>query len=124
MHRKGRLFVIMTILLVFIILFCSTEIVMSKSCRSDMRRKQYYAKMEKEYVSDIRTLLCKKGYSYSGITIRRISDAEGARSYTVMIHHKKINSLSKYEKEELLYELSVTEFEDEGCTFSYEFVTA
>ena len=68
-------------------------------------------------------MLCQKGYSNSGITIRWVSDSEGLRVYTVMIHHKKIESLDNNGKKELLHELSATEFEDGSCTFSYEFIT-
>ena len=108
-------------LLVLIILFCTTETVMSQGRVS--RQKQYYADMEKQYLSDIKNTLNEKGYPQSGITIRWVSDGEGLRSYTVMIHHRKINSLNNNEIEELQKELTVTEFNDESCTFSYEFLT-
>lgn len=121
MKRKNCLFVIMTMLLVLIILFCTTETVMSQGRVS--RQKQYYADMEKQYLSDIKNTLNEKGYPQSGITIRWVSDGEGLRSYTVMIHHRKINSLNNNEIEELQKELTVTEFNDESCTFSYEFLT-
>ncbi|MCH5255692.1 MAG: hypothetical protein J1D87_00305 [Lachnospiraceae bacterium] len=121
MKRKNCLFVIMTMLLVLIILFCTTETVMSQGRVS--RQKQYYADMEKQYLSDIKNTLNEKGYPQSGITIRWVSDGEGLRSYTVMIHHRKINSLNNNEIEKLQKELTVTEFNDESCTFSYEFLT-
>ena len=121
MKRKNCLFLIMTMLLVLIILFCTTETVMSQGRVS--RQKQYYADMEKQYLSDIKNTLNEKGYPQSGITIRWVSDGEGLRSYTVMIHHRKINSLNNNEIEELQKELTVTEFNDESCTFSYEFLT-
>ena len=120
MKRKDCLFVIMTMLLVLLILFCTTETVMSQS--SACRQKQYYADMEKQYLSDIKRTLCEKGYSNSGITMRWVSDSEGLRTYTVMIHHRKIDALDNNGKEELLHELLVTEFEDGSCSFSYEFV--
>lgn len=121
MKRRDCLFVIMTMLLVFIILFATSETVMSQS-RAGMRR-QYYSDMEKQYLSDIKSTLCEKGYSHSGITLRWVSDNEGLRIYTVMIHHRKIDSLDNNEKEELLHELSATEFNDGRAVFSYEFVS-
>ena len=121
MKKKDCLFVVMTMLLVLLIFFCTTETVISQS--RDGSRKQYYADMEKRYLSDIKMTLCEKGYSNSGITIRWVSDSEGLRIYTVLIHHRKIESLDNNEKKELIHDLSVTEFEDESCTFSYEFIT-
>lgn len=121
MKRKNCLFLIMTMLLVLIILFCTTETVMSQSRVG--REKQYYADMEKQYLSDIKNVLNEKGYPQSGITIRWVSDGDGLRNYTVMIHHRKINSLNSNEMKELQKELTFTEFNDERCTFCYEFIT-
>lgn len=121
MKRKDILFIIMTILLVMLTLFCTTETVMSQS--SGGRLKEYYAGMEKQYLSDIKEALCEKGYADSGVTIRWVSDGEGLRNYTVMIHHRKLNALDNNKKEELINELSAAEFSDERCSFNYEFIT-
>lgn len=121
MKRKDCLYVIVTMLLVMLILFCTTETVMSQSRTS--RQRQYYSDMEKQYLSNIKNTLCEKGYPCSGITMRWMSDDGNVRNYTVMIHHRKINLLGNNEKEALLNELSVSEFNNESCTFSYEFIT-
>ena len=86
-------------------------------------QRRYYAEMEKEYLSNIESLLCKKGYLHSGINIRWVSDVEGLRDYTVMIHHSRIDSLDVREKEELLNELKTIGINDSGVVFNYEFIT-
>lgn len=122
-HRKKNLsFGIAVIIAVFVLSFCTTETVMSQSRADHRREKQYYSAMEKEYRADMRELLARKGYTNSGITIRWVSEGTGERSYTVMIHHRKITQLDDAGKEELLRELMETEFQDTGCTFCYEFL--
>ena len=79
--------------------------------------------MEREYLSDIKQLLEERGYCKSGITIRWESDVGGIRTYTVTIHHRKIDTLSNREKEELREKLAETEFSDQECVFCYQFLT-
>ena len=123
MERRNYSFWVMTMLLIIIILFCSTQTVLSQSRGISKEQRQYYADMEKEYLSNIESLLYKKGYLHSGINIRWVSDVEGLRDYTVMIHHSRIDSLDIHEKEALLNELKTVEFKDSGAIFSYEFIT-
>lgn len=123
MKKKSISFVILVILSVLIIVFCTTETVMSQSKTDDKSKKQYFAKMEKEYYDDLKQLLEEKGYSNSGITIRWVSDDGENRTYTVLIHHRGIDVLSEEEKEALIYELSQAEFDDLRCSFCYEFLT-
>ena len=123
MERRNYSFWVMTMLLVIIILFCSTQTVLSQRSGMSKEQRQYYADMERAYLSDIESLLCQKGYLHSGINIRWVSDVEGLRDYTVMIHHSRIDSLDIHEKEALLNELKTVEFKDSGAIFSYEFIT-
>lgn len=78
--------------------------------------------MEKIYCEDMAEILAGKGYKNSGITIRWVSEEEGRRDYTVMIHHRNIKLLDDEGKEALLQELAGTEFQDDRCTFRYEFL--
>lgn len=120
--NKSFSFGIAVMISVLVLSFCTTETVLSQSKTDHRREKQYYSAMEKEYYADMRALLTKKGYVNSGITIRWISEGTGERSYTVMIHHRKITQLDDAGKEALLRELTETEFHDAGCTFRYEFL--
>ena len=124
MKKKSISFIILVILSVLIIVFCTKETVMSQSKANDKSVKQYYAAMEETYYTDIRALLNEKGYSNSGVTIRWVSDDGESRTYTVMIHHRGIDVLSEQEKEALAQELSQAEFDDLRCSFHYEFITA
>lgn len=123
MRKKKLSFVIAVIFSVLVLLFCTTQTVMSQNSTDSRGEKQYYAQMEKEYYSNMRQMLTEMGYSDSGITIRWVSNGDGMRTYIVMIHHRRIDRLDEKEKEELLLELAAAEFPDRRCTFQYEFLT-
>lgn len=122
MKKKKFLYAAAVILSVLVIFFCAKETVMSRNKLGNKDGKQYFAAMEKAYYADMAELLGEKGYPNSGITIRWVSEEEGRRDYTVMIHHRNIGRLDEEGKEELLRELAGTEFRDDGCTFRYEFL--
>ena len=122
MGKSNISFVITVMLSVLVVLFCTKETVIGQS-RTDLKRqKQYYAVKEEEYRSGMRRMLTDKGYTNSGITIRWVLEDEGTRTYTVLIHHKRIDRLDAGEREELIRELEKTEFVDEYCSFQYEFL--
>lgn len=121
---RKRFYIFSTIFLILIILLCTTETVMSRNKADAAGEKRYLASLEKEYESCMKLLLKEKGYQNSGVTVRWISDEEGNRSYTVMIHHRRLGRISDAERKELVDELSEAEFEKEKCTFHYEFIFA
>ena len=122
MKSKNSFLTAASVILIFIIFFCSTETVMSQNKTDDRRTRQYYAAMEEEYKTKISQMLNEKGFVNSGVNIRWVSDGDGTRIYTVIIHHRKINTLDDYDKDELLHELAGLEFTDENCRFRYEFL--
>lgn len=124
MKSKNSFLTAASVILIFIIFFCSTETVISQN-RTDARRtSQYYTAMEEEYKANISQMLNEKGFVNSGVNIRWISDGDGTRTYTVIIHHRRINTLDDNDKDKLLHELSELEFADENCSFRYEFLRA
>ena len=124
MKRKNNFLTAASIFLIFVILFCSTKTVMSQNKTDDRRTRQYYAAMEEEYRTNISQVLNEKGFVNSGVNIRWVSDGDGTRTYTVIIHHIRLNTLDDNVKDELLHELAELEFRDERCSFRYEFLKA
>lgn len=119
---KNISFGIAVILSILTVLFCAKETVMSQG-RSDVREKKgYYAAMEAKYRADMEKVLEEEGYAGSGVTVRWVSESGGARTYTVMIHHRRIDYLNENDKESLAHKLAETEFADETCSFHYEFI--
>ena len=121
-YTKQLRFMAITILPILVIVFCMTETVKSQHTKDRDVQNKYYAAMEKEYVNALRRELDRRGYHNSGITVRRTSEEDGTRCYTVLIHHNRITGLDADKQTELLEILSKTEFEDTFCSFCCEFL--
>ena len=113
---------IISIFLILIIAFCISGTVLSQSSHESNIEENYYREMENIYVQEIRDLLRDRGYENSGITMTHVIDENGMRTYTVTIHHGRIDRLSETEREELLAQCSEITFPDDGCGFRYEFL--
>ena len=59
--------------------------------------KEQYHVMEEEYLETVRDILLEKGCKNAGITLTYITDAEENRSYTVKIHHAKLERMEEQE---------------------------
>lgn len=114
--------IITSIALIFVIAFCITGTVISQSSHGSRIDEKCYKEMEAAYEEDIRSLLTEKGYENSGITMTHVIDENGKRTYTVTIHHGRIDRLSEEEKQELLFECSEIDFPDKTCGFSHKFL--
>lgn len=120
--RKIPFTIIVSVILVFVIAFCISGTVISQSGQASRIEEKYYREMEAAYVREVRSLLTDRGYENSGITMTHVTDEEGVRTYTVTIHHGKIDKLSEAEKQELLARCSEIAFPDGACGFCYEFL--
>ncbi len=118
---KNLLFYGATILLVLVTAFCVTGTVISQSNIGEKEKEAFYQEKEKQLVKEIRDFLKKEGYADSGVMLTRVVDAEGNRSYTMTIHHARIDRMEPQERECLERELVSLGFASEGCTFSCKF---
>ena len=59
--------------------------------------KEQYRVMEEEYLDEVRDILLEKGCKNAGITLTYITDAEENRSYTVTVHHTKLEKMEEQE---------------------------
>lgn len=120
--RKLTITTILTIILILIMAFCITGTAFCQNKGAGQAKEQYYRAMEREYVQEIRSLLEEKGYCNSGVTMNRVIDEDGARQYTVTIHHRRITKLSPGQQEELIEECGRIAFPVEDCNFCHEFL--
>lgn len=120
--RSLPLTILLSAVLVLIIAFCITETVISQSNEARCIEEKYYDEMEDAYLAELKQLLTDKGYRNSGVTMTRVTDEVGARSYTVNIHHKLISKLSLEEKELLAERLGEITFADASCSFCHNFL--
>lgn len=59
--------------------------------------KEQYRIMEEEYLETVRDILLEKGCKNAGITLTYITDTEENRTYTVKIHHTKLEKMEAQE---------------------------
>ena len=120
MRMRGKLFGVVTVLLVFIIVFCVKGTVTSKESDERGKKNRYYAVLEQEYLDRARQLLEEQGLRGCGVNIRWVANVDGSREYTILLHHRKLNRMTEEEKLVLTDMLVEMEFQDEACSFLYE----
>ena len=113
-----RSFVAVTVILIMVITFCATGTVMGMEKDAQSVDEKYYKQMEKEYVTHVRSYLQEAGYENSGVSLTKVIFEDGSRAYTLNVHHKRIESLSISEQQELQDALAGNYWEslqDEFC---------
>lgn len=121
MMRAYRFYLITIGLIVLVF----TMMTMSVNAMNDKRiqhRDEYYEEIEDCYVEALRDKLTDGGYRNAGITMTKVFYEDGAREYTVKLHHKRMERLTVQEQQELLAELSEIEFADSECRVYLKFL--
>ena len=119
--KKIHFFTILILLGVSI--FCTAQTVLSQTPDKAMiEQEEYFNVLEKEYVRSMRRLLAESGYANSGVTMTSIIEADGAREYTVLLHHDRFEQLDEAAKTELISKLDKASFSMEKCTFIHAFL--
>ena len=120
MRMGGKSFGAVTVLLLLVIVFCVKGTVTSRESDERGKKNRHYAVLEQEYRNRTRQLLEEQGLRDCGINIRWVADVDGSREYTIVLHHRKLNSMTEEEKLALTDMLAELEFQDEACSFLYE----
>lgn len=94
-------FVLITVLLILVTVFCTTGTVMGMEKDATRVDEKYYKQMEKEYVKQVRNYLQEEGYENSGVTLTKVLFEDGSREYTLNVHHKRIDKLPESERNAL-----------------------
>lgn len=61
----------------------------------------YYKVIEQEYVDAVRDRLNANGFRNAGISLTKTLDADGKLEYEIAIHHRRIDKMSQYQREQL-----------------------
>lgn len=117
---SGRKFGIITVCLIFLIIFCIKGTVMSRGNDQRAEENRYYYILEQEYVQNTREYLREQGFDNCGVMMTRVTHEDGSREYTVQIYHRKLVGMPGREKTVLLDRLSQAEFGRETCIFRYD----
>lgn len=116
MKKTGN-FVIATVVLVLVTVFCTAGTVYSKEKEERKVSEAYYRELEREYVKELRKYLNEAGFTDSGVMLTRTVYEDGSREYHVTVHNRRFDRLTEAEKESLMQELLEKAFTEENCSF-------
>lgn len=121
--RKDVVFVLVTVLLVLILWLFISETVMSQTEGNIVVDEVAFLQLEDDYVGTVKAYLEEKGYRNSGVTLTRVVDESGERSYEMVLHHKNMYKLSSEEQEIMLEEIETMAFHVSGCKFQVKLLS-
>ena len=73
-------------------------------------------------MEDVKDFLEKKGYADSGVALTRVVKEDGARDYTITIHHGKIDEMDDFSRQALKMSSRVSPFLQKTVTFTMNFL--
>lgn len=85
-------------------------------------KADYYEEIEDCYIKELREELADRGYRNAGITMTKVFYENGSREYTVKLHHKRMERLTKQEQADLLADLETVSFTDRECLVYLKFL--
>lgn len=122
MIRRNLGFWMATMILILMATLFSSLTVFSRTKLEGREVEAYYLEKENDLKQEIRDFLNANGFTNSGVMLTRVVDADGAREYTITMHHGKLDCMTDAERESLVGDLEELSFDDEKCSFSYEFL--
>ena len=109
------------VVIVSIVITCLSITLTVRSMTPDARYdEKYYDSIEEEYMEEMRAVLAEHAMYTSGITMTKITDADGNREYHVLIHDGKIDRMAEADRCILQEELEKISFAEENISFYHE----
>ena len=102
---KIATYFVATLWLVIILALSSAKVVSSREKLAQQELDRYFCQMEKETVKEVRNILGSQGYINSGVTLTRITEADGQVEYVLNIHHERLYQIDDEERQELVEKL-------------------
>ena len=120
----GKAFRTMAASMVFVLVaaFFVTMTVKSQSDHDELMEQRYYDGLESDYIEQVEAVLERNGLSNSGINMTRVSDADGSRVYTVVIHNSYFGRMESRKLTQVEQEVRAVSFADETSRFCHEFM--
>lgn len=114
----GILWGLVTIVLAMVVAIGVAGSIKSQAADTWKAQEAYYEQLEREYISQVRQFLEEQGYRSSGVTLNRVVDCDGQRSYKVLVHHGALDRLEEQAQAEVLGHIEDMGFYVPGCTFT------
>lgn len=115
---NGIMWGTVTIVLALTVALCVAGGIKSQAADTWEAQEAYYQQLEREYIGRVRQFLEERGYRSSGVTLNRIVDSEGQRSYKVLVHHGALERLEERDQAEVLERIEDLGFQVPGCSFT------
>lgn len=112
----------MSMVLVLVAAFFVTMTVKSQSGQDELMEQRYYDNLESNYIEQLEAVLERNGLSNSGINMTRVSDADGSRVYTVVIHNSYLGLMGTEKLAQVKQEVRAVPFDADACRFCHEFM--
>ena len=87
----------------------------AKEIRNEELSDAAFCEMAEDYKDQVRDYLEKIGLDNAGITLTYISMHDGERTYTALIHHRRIDRISDSDKDKITKDLTALGSILEGC---------
>ncbi len=107
--------ILITSLVICIIIAAVPAVCRAGESRNEKLEDEAFREMADEYKSSLRNYLEEEGYENAGITLTYVSLKEGGRTYTALIHHRRLASLSDTEKDTFSESLEMLGNDLTGC---------
>lgn len=120
--RKEAVFVLFTVFMILSLWFFISEKVMSQNNGTVTVDEAAFLELESNYLSQVKVYLEEEGFRNSGVTLSRVIETDGSRSYEITLHHKKLNELSLEEQKKLKADIEELAFGVSGCEFQVTFL--
>lgn len=120
--KRNAVFAALALVLITIIFLCFSQSVYSQSRKGfGDSEQENMENLESEYMEQVAKLMKEYGCEYSGITMTKVFEADGSRSYEVLIHHRNLSFLSEKELGELEERLTEFSGDFQNAEFTYGF---
>ena len=98
--------VLFLLTLLIVIASCIIGTINVRANRKQAMTDASYTEFERRYRNDIREYLNGEGFKNAGITLTKVIDTDGKRTYTLEVHHKSFSKLDDDTKAEIINKLA------------------
>jgi len=117
-----RLLVVVTLLLI-VVLGCAFGIrAKGEASRIPDISNEYYKAIEQEFTAKVKERLEEKGFYNAGVSLTKIVDEDGIFQYTVSVHHRRIDKMSEYQREEISDIITCDGVDIKGSTVAVRYI--
>lgn len=113
--------------------FLTLAIVVIVSCSLGIRAKgeesrftditdDYYKSIEQDFMDGVRERLDDNGFYNAGISLTKTLEVDGTLEYTVSIHHRRIDRMSQYQREQLSDIIIVDDIAIENSSVAVKYI--